>query len=129
MMPERLLRTYAKEVMGSDSIENIKSALEDLYNTRKLNPHEIVRVIFNVVGHRISTHSIRYWIRKVGIQLRSINERPKLLEKSVESIGFASIQQYFLSRPGYSFVEMSDELDVSVACVQRAYYEYLSDGN
>ena len=126
MMPERVLRTYCKMMKGDSSDTSLRDLLEEVYRKGRLNPHEIVRVIFNAVGIRISPHSIRYWIKRLGLPRRGRNERPPVIQKAVESLGFKTKELYFISRTDKSFVFMADELNISLTSVQRAYNEFLS---
>jgi len=121
--PRSVLKAYVENETGSRDYKEVKEILYKLYVDQRLEPHEIVRVLFNGTGKRISTHSVRYWIRRLGIPLRRV--RPKLIEKRVSSLGFGSPDEYFLARSNRTLVEMSDELTISLSGVQRAHTNFL----
>ena len=126
---EKILREFARMEYGTGTDETVHYALDFLYNERKLEPHEILRAIFVKTGKRLSKNSINYFLRKYRISRREWRQRPKLIEKLTKELGFGSAAEYFLCRADRTFSEMADELDLSQPTVQRAYRDFILQGD
>lgn len=124
---ERVIKQFVKLTKADDSYATVKLTLNELYHDKKQNPHEIVRTIFNVTKTRIDPAMIRYFLKRYGIKRRTKANRPLIINKKVANLNFETPRAYFLERQDKTFIEMADELDVSVTTVIRAYREYLKN--
>lgn len=125
ILPEKVLRQFAKIEFNDPSDNGIKKAAEYYYISKGMNPSDIVRKIFQVTKIRISVSSFRYWLSKLKVKLRSEEDRKNIITKSCESLGYSSVLDYFDKNQTKSYTDMSDELNVSISTVQRSYREYI----
>lgn len=127
MRPHWVIKNYVKNVYGSSDDEAIKKALIAMYVDQKLDPGEIVRKIFNVMKTRITAYSIRYWLKKSGIPLRSKRNRTSLFDKQLARLGYGSVKDFFIKHQNKTFIEMADILSISSSTIKSKYNKFVQE--
>ena len=123
--PQQILKLYSRLLGFDNNQAGIEKCLYNLYLIKKMTPTEISRDIFNKTALRVDPNNLYYWISRSGINLKSLKNRPRIIQKAIEKQGYNSTSEFFLSNAKLTYEEMAEALGVSATTVRKEYIKFL----